>query len=488
MDAFGTWRRHSFTYRAVERTVQRLHPHPPWIGCTNAEANRPICRSAWTLSGVAMDRYGREGLIRADRHMTHLAELLRAEGIPLTIVVYPPGTSLLQAPFVAVAGWRAAAWVSILSLTLTVGLLGCWLRRSGHSPACALLFVAYAPTLVMGRLATSDLPSAAVVTLGFWLFWDAGQRWRYLLAGTVAGVSFLFRETNLALFLPFIIGAAWRRDRAWITLTAGFAAGLAIALAIRSALMGTAVDWSSTAQWSFASALDSGPLYALALLVLLPGGLIAVYIYRGPRRQELQAAVICFVVIYLFYGYSGEDSGRLERVAAAGRYFIPVVPLITFAWAEGLSRHVRNTRQTRTWYFHVAAAGTLGVAFAVHPVMRAWSSRDAAVARDIVSTTDGGVVIADRTQHKFVAAYEEPSARLWMLDVPPARLAQLVVEPRPAYIVWVSRYETALMEELWAAPGGYVERTQRSCDLTPVIDRMYGSDRRLRIWRVRVCG
>ena len=95
VDALGTWRRHSFTYRAVERAVQRLHPHPPWIGCSNAEANRPICRSAWTLSRVAMDRYGREGLIRADRHMTRLAELLRAEGIPLTIVVYPWPQQLL---------------------------------------------------------------------------------------------------------------------------------------------------------------------------------------------------------------------------------------------------------------------------------------------------------------------------------------------------------------------------------------------------------
>lgn len=88
-DVIGTWRLNSLTFRAVEKGVQTLYPHPPWIGCTHVEAERSLCRAAWTLSRVAMDRFGQDGLGRADEHMTRLAALLRAHRIPLTVAVYP---------------------------------------------------------------------------------------------------------------------------------------------------------------------------------------------------------------------------------------------------------------------------------------------------------------------------------------------------------------------------------------------------------------
>ena len=44
----------------------------------------------------------------------------------------------------------------------------------------ALLVVGFVPTLVMGRVAMSDVPSLALVVLGLWLFWrgiERGGRW-----------------------------------------------------------------------------------------------------------------------------------------------------------------------------------------------------------------------------------------------------------------------------------------------------------------------
>lgn len=73
----------------IDISVQTLYPHPPWIGCTPVEADKSSCRAAWTLSRVAMDRFGQDGLRRADGHMTQLAALLRAHRIPLTVAVHP---------------------------------------------------------------------------------------------------------------------------------------------------------------------------------------------------------------------------------------------------------------------------------------------------------------------------------------------------------------------------------------------------------------
>ena len=88
-DLIGAWTRNSLTYRGVAKAAQILRPHAPLVGCTSVDAREFVCLGGWTLSRAAMDRYGRDGLRRADEQMTRLAALLRARGIPLMIVVYP---------------------------------------------------------------------------------------------------------------------------------------------------------------------------------------------------------------------------------------------------------------------------------------------------------------------------------------------------------------------------------------------------------------
>ena len=243
------------------------------------------------------------------------------------------------------------------------------------------------------------------------------------------------------------------------------------------------VDLLEPARWSLEAVRYSAPIYGLALLVLVPGGLLAVVVYRGHRRRTLMVAVALHLATYLFYPYSGEDSGRIERVAVAGRYFIPLVPLIILAWADTVSRHFRAFRGL----IPAAHWALLAAAFAIHPAMQAWSSRDAAIVQDIVSTTAGGAMIVDTPQRKFVAAGYGPFTRFWMIDTPPARLAQLVMQQRETYIVRVSRSDTASMAELWATPQNYVERARGQCHLEPVRDQRYGTARRLQIWRVQAC-
>ena len=151
---------------------------------------------------------------------------------------YPPGTSALQAPFVSLGGWRWAALASLLCLAVTVLLLAGWLRREGRSPLFALLVLGYPPALALSRLAMSDLPSAAVVTLGLSLFWrgqDGPGAW-WLASGFTAGLSLLFRETNALLFAPLFTGALLRRERKALALMAGVAAAVPLRL-LSSALL-----------------------------------------------------------------------------------------------------------------------------------------------------------------------------------------------------------------------------------------------------------
>ena len=80
------WRHNSLTYSAAARAVRTLWPPASSAVCPDIPVD---CRAAWATSPEVMDLYGRDGLRRADEHLTRLAALLRARGIPLTLVVYP---------------------------------------------------------------------------------------------------------------------------------------------------------------------------------------------------------------------------------------------------------------------------------------------------------------------------------------------------------------------------------------------------------------
>lgn len=183
----------------------------------------------------------------------------------------------------------------------------------------------------------------------------------------LAGLSLLFRETNVLIFVPFFVATVLRGERHWKALVAGAAAGAGGRLLAFQLLFGSPLFMRNPEGWSFAAAVDAVPVYALALLVLVPGGLIAVAIYRGQRRGELIAAVALFLSVYVFANYSGQSSEPLARLGAAGRYLIPLVPLVALAWADAVSRQARSNRLRAL--VPVACAAIIVAAFAVHPVI-----------------------------------------------------------------------------------------------------------------------
>jgi 4-amino-4-deoxy-L-arabinose transferase-like glycosyltransferase len=398
-------------------------------------------------------------------------------------IAYPPGTSLLQAPFVVVGGWRAAVWASLLSLVIATLVIARWLRFDGYNPAFAVLFVGFAPTLVMARIASSDVPSAAIVTLGLWLFWTGdGDRWRWFLAGFLASLSLLFRPTNALLFVPFFAAAVLRRTPSGTRLAAGTIAGLGAAVLSSKFLVGTILPHGYPAGWSLHAVADSAPLYSLALLVFVPGGLLSVFAYRGRYRHELQIAVALFLAVYLFYDYSGQDSGVVERFAVTGRYLIPLMPLITIAWADCASRYVRS-HEYRT-AVRLAYGGVVVGSFAIHPVMNAWSASDPHIVTAIMTTVSSGLVITDDSQRKYVSSVYGPLKWLSTSDATPSTLAAIMQAHRSAHIVVVSREGTPLMPERWAPD--YLYRARSHCQLELVHDRQYQT-RRLQMWRVYAC-
>jgi len=412
---------------------------------------------------------------------------------------YPIGTAAMMAPFVAVAGWKGGFVVPFLCLMGGVLVLGRWLQEEGHSPLWALLALGYPPALVMGRVAMSDVPSFAVVTLGLWLFWRGLDRsWGYWMAsGFIAGVSMVWRETNAVVFAPFFAGTVLRRDKACGAVVVGGLLGVAVRLLSSTIVFGEPFFYKAPYRIDLSALLDRLPLYLLALLVFVPGGLVLVLLYRGRRWPELVVAVNLFVLLYLLQEYFMWGTSPLKRMVLTPRYMLPILPLMALAAAEVLPRLWRRllewTPTPRRKTLEAVVAGVLALwiggvavaASAVHPAFAAWSSTQARISDAIESHTDpAGVLVTNLPlTRKFIRELDRKYLPVRLEHVAPDVAMDLATRFGTFHIVLLDRNDGPFGIEQTGLNAEFIASIE---PMNPILlfDREMSATDRLRIWRV----
>lgn len=412
---------------------------------------------------------------------------------------YPIGTAVLMAPFVALAGWRAAFLVPLLCLLGSTLLVGCWLQAERRSPVWALLVLGYPVALLMGRVCMSDVPSMAVVTLGLWLFWRGPGRngGQWLASGFVAGVSTIWREPNAVVFFPFFASAVLRREKGWWKIVAGGLLGLAVRLISTTLVFGKPFFYKSAPSLDLAGALDRLPTYLATVLVLWPGGLLLVQFYRGRRRFELILAVNLFLLFYVLQGFFMWGVSLSRQVILTARYMFPILPLMALAAADVLPRLWRRIREAtpmpRRQTLEAVAAGVLllwmgGVAVAavaVHPLHAAWSSTMAEIREAIAAHTDPGGVIVTHVEfaRKFIDEYDRKYLLASREDMTLEQAMDLAKRVGGFQIVLLERTDGAYGIEQAALNAEFLARVE---PMKPALefDRRFSPIERLRIWHV----
>lgn len=412
---------------------------------------------------------------------------------------YPVGTAALMAPFVSVFGWRGAYLSGLIALLAATLFTGRWLQDEGYSPFYALVVVAFPASLVMGRVATSDVPSVAAVSLGLWLFWrglDRGTSW-WLASGFVAGASAIFRESNVLPFVPFFAGTVLRREKECWALVVGGLAGTAVRLISAWLYFGDPFFLKVTYLTGFHTIHERLPLYLLGLLVFVPGGLLAGVLYRGRRRPELLVALAIFFVFYIIQPYGMEASAFLKRIAIALRYFIPLLPLLAFALAEVVPRYGEpllerlgprrgmGLERAVSALLVVGIAGLLVACVGAHVTLDRWSASQAVIRSAIHEHTgDDSILVVDWFAiRKHLRNLERPYEAIHRREVSSEEVAGLVDRYGEVFVVMLHRGDSSYWLESNKANDEFIA----SLEPTPVLelDLEVTATDHLRIWRMK---
>ncbi len=412
---------------------------------------------------------------------------------------YPYGTALAMAIPVALAGWQGGYVIPCLSLLAGALLLGRWLQQEGRSPLFALLLLGYPPNLVMGRVAMSDVPSLFLVIFGLWLFWrGSGRSWLWWLgSGFVAGGSILFRESNPIPFAPFFAGALLRRERNVWALVVGGVAGLSLRVAANTYFFGEPLQYRSAYILALGTLHERLPIYALALLVFVPGGLLLALLYRGRRWPELCISVAGFVTAYLVQTYYTFATSLLKNMVVTPRYVIPIIPVIIFGMAESVPRLWRRALAEASLAHRVRFRALAGVvialwiagvsvaSFAVHPAFAKWSAKQGEIRDAIFAETDFESVVLTNfmATRKFLPELEMKYLAVDRAEIDVETASSLVSRHGEIYIVFLDRSDSAHWRRDAEVNAKFIREIQPAPAL--LFDQQVTSTDHVRIWRAR---
>lgn len=248
---------------------------------------------------------------------------------------------------------------------------------------------------------------------------------------------------------------------------------------------------------TLANVPGSLPLYTMALLLFIPGGLLAGLLYRGERWPEVVATVAIFFGFYLSWGYRGEDSGLLRSLILGPRFFAPLTPLLAFAAAEAVPRLWAGFRAragtgaakameriaplgVRLW-----VAGVLVVAFAVHPVLDRITERMSQFRKAIYDhSADGSVVVIPELEQELVKPMFGERLRFYFDDLTPETLDRLLARHGTIIVVLYDRRHSPYLRGLAAENQETLDSLARRAEFELLFDRGGDTAERLRIWRV----
>ncbi len=411
---------------------------------------------------------------------------------------YPPGTSALLTPFVYLFGWRGAYLVPMFALVSLVFFTAKWLDVAGERPIFSLFVLLFPAVLVLGRVCMSDVICAAFTTaalMNFWIGLERNSIRHWWLSGFLAGLSLLFRETGVLVIIPFYLGAVLRRDASVYALFFGGLAGAALRPVGSAIAFGNALYVKDAGYGFSLSALtDTVPLYLISTLIFVPGGLIALFAYRGRRQREVIGAGLLPILFFCLYEYTASESGGLKSLILSNRFLIPVVPVLAFTLACTLPRGweaVRKRFLPGSGGLEKRAALLLGgfaaaASFSVHVFMHEWNASQAEIRSALFENTSENVLVVtnSRLTRKYLSGFEGHRKLVDLLLLKPHALELILGLPQGFDIALLERNDSSYWTRQSALYQEALKKIRGTARMQLKYDTRVTPTSRVRVWHV----
>jgi len=358
-----------------------------------------------------------------------------------------PGTSALMTPFLFLGNWKLVYFMPLICQLLVALLIAWVLKEDDRSPLFALLFLTYPVAVVFGRMLMSDMPNMLFFTGSLALFW-VGARLperpgMLFFSGVLAGLSLLFRHTNVLVLAPFFLSHVLRRRPGAGYLIVGGMLGCLPRFAYYWLVWGNPLHFESVPQgFSFFRFYEHLAFYGLSFNFLLPGLPFLAFLYRGRYRGELFAAVLIYFLFYCFFEGGAPATGFKKRLILANRYMLPLAPLFIWAAAEPLSRWAAllraNYRRTLAVALVILVIPYWVVLLHQH---EAWSAERAQVRQIIYANTLPGSIIIHNSENtrKYLLPFGEPRHQYCWREIQERDLLNAQEHGVPVFTAFVRR-------------------------------------------------
>jgi hypothetical protein len=467
---------------------------PPRVLLTNDEERYvtqavAFSRGELTVAGANM--------IDPRSELTANGQPAAARENPMVASDYPPGTSILQTPFVMVGGWRAAAALSVLGLVLLTTFTALLLRAYGLQPAFAVLVPTFLGSLFFGRVAMSDVPTAALVALSLWLLRRAevrGWPWSFA-AGLTSGLCLVFREPVIVLLTPFLVGMFFTRRRAAPALLVGGVLGIALRFALSQAFFGNALYVREPGYgFSWQSLAHNLPQYAPILLVMFPLGAILPFLYRGMYRARIITAFALYTLVFLLFDYNAwRDNGLVKGTILLTRFIIPALPLLVIMAADAYPRlHSRlsdGLKRLVDRALPIACAGIAVLAFAIHPLLRRLDAEPYSIVQSIQRNTalDVPLVINEKVAGKYLSPIYGPRLQISRSTVNAADLPRYCRDYGRLGFVLLDRFDSEMFRRDASDNAEFLSEAKKYLLLREIYKAPHGPGMQLRVLETVRC-
>lgn len=236
----------------------------------------------------------------------------------------------------------------------------------------AILYLLYPGFVLYDRTLFSDGFAASLTTVALYFLRCKSGR---VTAGAGACLGLALMARSLSLIVALVVSLAlllsdWR-SRKDIAVWRGRALPFLVGLLPFLILNGFYNAFTSGSPFkstynvgdlSLTNFVKFGPLYALSLLLIFPGMLLAPFVYRGRFwREGLVATTTGFLVASSYYD-STYGNNRLETIVSISRQILPVMPFYLLAYCGVLAAMVERPWARRVKAIEAASVVLLLIA------------------------------------------------------------------------------------------------------------------------------